>query len=128
MTIPEDKVKDFAQDYVSDAVNYKYGRADPQDQGTEYRSAIGIPGGMDGPLFAQLKATNDGGKVEFVKGKGNDSDTVGTKKIWIYDSNKFPFHQGEAYHQFHDDMRERYSPAYHKLKVKAVEQGVVKQV
>lgn len=29
-------------------------RPDPQDAGSQYRSAIGIPGGIDGPLMTQV--------------------------------------------------------------------------
>mmetsp|Transcript_192 Transcript_192/g.344 ORF Transcript_192/g.344 Transcript_192/m.344 type:complete len:300 (+) Transcript_192:65-964(+) len=127
VNVPEDKVGDFAKAYFDAAEKYPFGRADPQDRGTEYRSAIGIPGGMDGPAFKAVEAAN-AGRLELVRGQGNDADTVGTKKVWVYDSNEFPFHQGEIYHQFHDDMLERYSQEYHKLKKVLVGQGTVQKV
>lgn len=113
--VPEDKIGAFAAQYFDDAASYPFGRRDPQDFGPEYRSAIGIPGGVDGPYFEQVKAAN-AGRMTLVSGKGNDADTVGTKKVWVYDSNKFSFNQGEVYHQFHDDMGEKYGKAYHELK------------
>jgi len=127
VSVPESKVVDFAKDYFDDAAKYPFGRADPQDRGGEYRSAIGVPGGMDGPLFKQIEAANKG-RLQLLRGEGNDADTVGTKKVWIYDSNKFPFHQGEVYHQFHDDMRDRYSEDYHKLKDVLLSGGKLQKV
>lgn len=34
-----------------------------------------------------------------VPGKGNDPDTLGKQLVYVYDSKKFPFYQGEVYHQ-----------------------------
>jgi len=127
VSVPESKVGDFAKEYFDAAAGYPLGRADPQDRGTEYRSAIGLPGGMDGPLFKAVEAAN-AGRMELVAGKGNDADTVGSKKVWVYDSNKYPFHQGEVYHQFHDDMVERYSKGYHQLKETLLASGKIKKV
>ncbi|CAE7506829.1 unnamed protein product [Symbiodinium pilosum] len=127
VSVPEGKVGDFAKAYFDAASKYPFGRADPQDRGTEYRSAIGIPGGMDGPLFKEVEAANNG-RLQLVRGQGNDADTVGTKKVWIYDSNQFPFHQGEIYHQFHDDMLERYSQEYHQLKKVLYSAGTLQKV
>lgn len=127
VSVPEEKVGDFAKAYFDAAAKYPFGRADPQDRGTEYRSAIGIPGGMDGPLFKAVEASN-AGRFDLLRGQGNDADTVGTKKVWVYDSNQFPFHQAEIYHQFHDDMLERYSEKYHGLKKMLVNQGTIQKV
>mmetsp|Transcript_3628 Transcript_3628/g.7107 ORF Transcript_3628/g.7107 Transcript_3628/m.7107 type:complete len:301 (-) Transcript_3628:26-928(-) len=127
VSIPEDQVNAFAKNYFDAAASYPFGRADPQDMGTEYRSAIGLPGGMDSPLFKQVEEAN-AGRMQLLRGQGNDSDTVGTKKVWIYDSNKFPFYQGEVYHQFHDDMGERYSQSYHQLKGVMLDKGTLKKV
>jgi len=127
VSVPEEKVGEFAKEYFDAAARYPAGRADPQDRGTEYRSAVGLPGGMDGPLFKQVEAANDG-RMQLLRGQGNDADTVGTKKVWIYDSDKFPFYQGEVYHQFHDDMLERYSGPYHKLKSALLDGGKLQKV
>ena len=127
VSVPEENVGDFTKAYFDAASKYPFGRADPQDFGSEYRSAIGIPGGVDGPLFKAVEAAN-AGRFELLRGQGNDDDTVGTKKVWVYDSNKFPFHQAEIYHQFHDDMLERYSEKYHSLKKLLVSQGTIRKV
>lgn len=126
LNVPEDKVAAVAKGYLDDAARFKGGRADPQDAGGEYRSAIGLPGGMDSPLMKQLEEVNNG-RMTFVKGEGNDKHTVNTKKIWVYDSKKFPFYQGEVYHQFHDDMQESYSDQYHKLKGVMQTRGSLKE-
>jgi len=125
--IPESKLGEFAKDYLDEAAKSKYGRHDPQDRGTEYRSAIGLPGGMDSPLFKQIEAANEG-RLQLLRGMGNDEDTVGTKKVWVYDSDKFPFYQGEIYHQFHDDMADKYGDKYHKMKDSAFSRGSLKSV
>mmetsp|Transcript_33539 Transcript_33539/g.61490 ORF Transcript_33539/g.61490 Transcript_33539/m.61490 type:complete len:312 (-) Transcript_33539:91-1026(-) len=127
VSVPEDKVGEFAKAMLDDADRYTFGRADPQDRGGEYRSAIGLPGGVDSPLYKQIEEAN-AGRLQLIPGKGDDPDTVGTKKIWVYDSNKFPFYQGEVYHQFHDDMLERYSEAYHQLKDTMLKSGKITKV
>lgn len=127
VSIPESKLQDFAKAYIDEASSSRAGRHDPQDRGTEYRSAIGIPGGIDGPLFQQVEAANQG-RLQLVTGKGGDPDTVYTKKVWVYDSTKFPFYQGEVYHQFHDDMSDKYSKAYHSAKPILTKSGLIHEV
>jgi len=127
LSVPKSKVGEFAKFYLDAAAGYPLGRADPQDRGTEYRSAIGLPGGVDSPLFAEIQAANNG-RMELVPGQGGDADTLMTDKVWVYDSNKFPFYQGEVYHQYHDDMLERYPQNYHKLKQTMLDSGRLKTV
>jgi peptide methionine sulfoxide reductase MsrA/peptide methionine sulfoxide reductase MsrB len=69
------------------------------DEGPPYRSSIGIPGGIKGPLFSVIQQENHHG-LKLTQGQGSDQDTVGT--VWIYDSDRYKFHQAEAYHQFYD--------------------------
>lgn len=88
-------------------------RRDPQDRGGEYRSVVGLPGGMSSPLLPQLGA---GQKVILAQGAGNEGDTLNTGKVFIYDSDTFPAHVAEKYHQFHDDMMDKYSSDYHGLR------------
>ena len=59
--------------------------------------------------LVESAATKAGFKV--VEGKGNDGDTLGKQIVYVYDSNKFPFYQGEVYHQYHNDFQ---NPAYGK--------------
>lgn len=76
-------------------------RHDPGDMGGEYRSFIGLPGGMKSPLYALVTASNKkaGNYIKLVEGKGSEPDA--DKVAWIYDSNEFPFYRAEQYHQFH---------------------------
>ena len=69
---------------------------DPGDRGAEYRSLIGLPGGMNHPMYAQVEAAGNEKGFKLEAGKGNDSDTFGRKLIYVYDSNKFPFYQAEV--------------------------------
>jgi hypothetical protein len=53
MSVPASKVGDFADVYFGlfDATG---DRPDKGDRGPEYRSMIGLPGGVKSPLFAQV--------------------------------------------------------------------------
>jgi hypothetical protein len=102
-------------------------RVDPQDRGGEYRSLIGLPQGDKNPLYAGvLKAAKDAG-FTLEDGQGNDPDTLGTRLVYVYDSNKFPFYQAEVYHQFHDDFQSpAYGKAYNNLANLAFDDGRIK--
>jgi peptide methionine sulfoxide reductase MsrA len=59
-------------------------------------------------------------------GRGSDPDTLRRGGlVWVLDSGRFPFFRGEVWHQFHDDMGERYPPKYHALKHALLENGRV---
>lgn len=77
------------------------------DRGGEYRSLIGLPGGMKSADFAEVEAAakRDGLTLKLVEGKGDDSDTLGKKIVWVMDTEKFPFIQAEVYHQYHGKER-----------------------
>lgn len=89
-------------------------RQDTQDGGGEYRSVVGLPGGIGSPLLAQLK--QQAGSVQLVAGSGNEGDTLGTGKVFVYDTATFPAHTAEKYHQFHDDMMTSYGNTYASLR------------
>jgi len=67
------------------------------DRGAEYRSLIGIPGGMNHPSFPLIESAAKQKGLSLELGKGNDPDTFGKKLVYIYDSNKFPFYQVRLY-------------------------------
>ena len=50
LSIPEDSLADFTRTYLS-LMDKDGNRPDMGDRGTEFRSLIGIPGGVDSPLF-----------------------------------------------------------------------------
>ena len=111
--VPVSQMKAFATLFFSLFV--RGDRVDVQDVGPEYRSVIGLPGGMNSPFMDTIREANHLG-LSLSPGEGSDPDTLGQRNIWVYDSDQFPFHQGEVYHQFHDDMMEKYDAAYHDLK------------
>jgi peptide methionine sulfoxide reductase MsrA/peptide methionine sulfoxide reductase MsrB len=88
------------------------------DGGPAYRSSIGIPGGINGPFFAVVQKENVNG-LKLQEGQGADADTSGT--VWIYDSDRFRFHQAEAYHQFYDSAPELKAVQVHSGRVKPID-------
>eukprot|EP00438_Fugacium_kawagutii_P012813 Skav211693 [mRNA] locus=scaffold216:631249:632452:- [translate_table: standard] len=58
----------------------------------------------------------EGATAKLVAGKGNDGDTLGSDTVLVYDTEQFPAHVAEKYHQFHDDMLDQYGSAYHALR------------
>lgn len=88
-------------------------RRDIQDVGGEYRSVVGLPGGIHSSLMPELRAA---ATAKVLEGKGNDADTLGTDAVLVYDTTQFPAHVAEKYHQFHDDMLDQYCGAYHALR------------
>jgi len=81
-----------------------FGMARPDQQmdiGAGYRSAIGIPGGMNGPLFPLVRKYNKM-NMNLVPGNGDEPDQFNT--VYIYDSDKFAFNEAEQYHQFHSNF------------------------
>jgi len=76
-------------------------RPDPMDKGPPYRSLIGIPGGVKGALYPLIEKHNIH-KMNLLEGNGNNGDIFNT--VWIMDSDKFPFHRAEQYHQYHSNF------------------------
>eukprot|EP00927_Polykrikos_kofoidii_P073512 TRINITY_DN6953_c0_g4_i1.p1 TRINITY_DN6953_c0_g4~~TRINITY_DN6953_c0_g4_i1.p1 ORF type:complete len:244 (-),score=24.39 TRINITY_DN6953_c0_g4_i1:569-1300(-) len=111
LSVPEAKFGVFAAKYWEACRSGR--RQDTQDIGGEYRSVVGLPGGMDSPFLGQLQ--QNAGTVELVAGKGNDGDTLSTGKVYVYDSIAFPAYTAEKYHQFHDDMMDSYGGTYNSL-------------
>jgi len=54
-------------------------RPDKGDVGPEYRSLVGIPGGLSGggPLAEQLKQAAAAKGIALMEGRGDDADTLG---------------------------------------------------
>lgn len=126
MKIPQSSIGDFAKEYI-DLFNAKGERVDPMDRGGEYRALVGFPGGANNPAYSQVEAAAAAKGMTLVLGKGNDPDTLGTKKIYVYDTAKFPFYQAEVYHQFHNDFQSpAYGKKYNELANLAFEDGRIK--
>ena len=94
MSIPTSKIGDFAKEYFA-LFNERGERADPMDRGGEYRSLLGPPGGRSHPKFSDVEAAAKAKDMILEDGKGNDGDTLGKRKVYVYDSIKFPFYQAE---------------------------------
>lgn len=105
---------DFAAEFAK-LFDKRGDRPDKMDLGGEYRSILGLPGGVESSLFpAVAEKLPD---LILRPGNGNDPDTLGKKTVWVYDTNKFKFHRAEVYHQFHDGFfpGEDYPRTYNQL-------------
>jgi peptide methionine sulfoxide reductase MsrA len=98
MRLPEKAIADFAKVYFG-LFSPAGERVDPGDRGGEYRSLLGLPGGVSHVMYPQVEAAGLERGFSLQAGRGNDPDTFGKKLIYVYDSNKFPFYQAEVYHQ-----------------------------
>ena len=94
------------------------------DRGAEYRSLIGIPGGTQHVSYPKIEEVAREAGFKLVAGKGNDNDTLGQQIVYIYDTAKFPFHQAEIYHQYHNDFQSPpYGKSYNQLADLALGEG-----
>ena len=91
MTLPTDKIADFASVYFSLYDPRTKDRVDPGDQGGEYRSLLGLPGGVNHQVYPKLEAIAHEAGFQLVAGKGNDPDTFRKQIVYVYDTAKFPF-------------------------------------
>lgn len=121
----DEVMRSFAKEYFSLFRNGD--RPDLGDRGLEYRSLVGLPGGVTSPLYKPLEEEATKAGLKLMAGQGGDKDTSGKKMVWIYDSEQFPFKQGEIYHQFHDGFMpgEQYPQSYNSLAKEAFKDGRV---
>merc|ERR1711966_52815 len=122
--IPNDRLLFFMEAFLN-LFDARGIRADPQDAGGEYRTALGLPGGIDNPAVKVLKefASEKGMKV--LAGKGNEPDTLKDRVIYVYDTEAFPFYPGELYHQYHNDMMADYGKECRAMRSVAEERGAL---
>uniref|UniRef100_A0A7S2UWB6 Peptide-methionine (S)-S-oxide reductase n=1 Tax=Fibrocapsa japonica TaxID=94617 RepID=A0A7S2UWB6_9STRA len=125
LQIPQTKesISAFAKEYFA---LFKNGdRPDLGDRGPEYRSLIGLPGGMDNPFFSVIEEEAKQKGIKLVPGQGNDADTSGKRIVWVMNSEQYPFYQAEIYHQFHDGFMpgENYPVSYNALVKAAFKDG-----
>ena len=126
MKIPKDSINSFANEYFS---LFKDGdRPDRVDRGPEYRSLIGIPGGVNNKdILKEIDQQAKSKGIKLVEGKGDDPDTLNTKIVYVMDSNQFPFKQAEIYHQYHDGfmLNEQYPEKYNVLVKNSLKNGLI---
>ena len=123
--VPARQVLAFASRALDDLWDARGRRADPQDAGGEYRSLLGLPGGMAHPAIALLRKRAADKGLELVAGAGDEGDTLEDRLLLVLDTRDFPFHAGELYHQYHNDMVGTYGPQYAALRQRAVDRGTL---
>lgn len=111
-------------DFFFDTICIGGVRRDWVDAGAEYRSLVGFPGGIDSDLGRTFAQSAQAHGVTVRAGDGNDQDVQGT--VFVMDTTRFPFHQAEVYHQFHDDMVEAYGSTYNSMQQQLASSGVLK--
>lgn len=98
-----------------------------------YRNVIGIPGGVNSPLYPILQAANVN-NMELRPGSGGQFTPDGQPAeddllnvVWVVDSEKLPFYQAEQYHQYHNGLGKKFPEKYTKeMKEAAMKAGRVK--
>lgn len=98
-------------------------RPDYFNQGAEYRSLIGIPGGMQNTKIFQILQKANLHNMSLRDGQGSDPDTFMQNAVYVMDSIKFVFIQAEPCLQFHDDQTVKYTAAYHAIKAQQEKNG-----
>ena len=84
------------------------------DAGRDYRSIVGIPGGVAGPLFAVLAAHNKH-NMTLTQGYGGEvTDSMDEGVVYVYDTLHFPFYRAQQFHQYHtnDVLGRALPPSY----------------
>lgn len=116
VAVPSDRVYDIFHFFFTKAFQEIapgiWSRNDVFDVGGEYRSIIGLPGGLHGPLASDInKANQDAHKMKLLPGQGSDPDTLYNDTVYVMDSTIHAPTQAEVCLQFHDDAP-AYSPPY----------------
>ena len=99
LSIPISTFPQFVAEYCNLFSKEGYRPDQAGDRGPEYRNLVGIPGGLQSPLAKQLvdASIQNGDKLDFAKGKGDDPDRRGL--VFVMDTAEFPFYVAEQYHQ-----------------------------
>ncbi|PRW05953.1 Peptide methionine sulfoxide reductase [Chlorella sorokiniana] len=131
----ERQFRAFAKTYFSQFRKTPFGmlRQDPQDVGPGYRNVVGLPGGVDSPLFPLLQEANIY-NMKLLPGNGNAYDPSAAaaapqaaaldsargapvegdefNTVWVLDSNQLGFNRAEQYHQFHNGLGKAFPKSY----------------
>jgi peptide methionine sulfoxide reductase MsrA len=104
-------------------------RQDPQDAGPGYRNVVGLPGGVQSPLFPLLQEANVHG-MRLLQGSGNEWTADGKptegdelNTVWVVDSDALPFYRAEKYHQYHNGLGKAFPARYTKEMKQAAEKA-----
>ena len=126
LKIPPSSLAAAAAVFFSSFIEYApglYCREDYFDQGPAYRALVGLPGGVHGSYFGQLRAANKHNMTLVESSAGSDADTFEQSKVFVMDSDRFTFHQADLCLQFHDNVTGHYTDAYHNLKNIFLQEG-----
>lgn len=93
-----------------------WSRFDFYDQGAEYRSLLGVPGGIKNDAVMEAVRRSNVHNLTLLPGQGSDPDTFFTNTVFVMDSLQYPFIQAELCLQFHDDSQAKYGDSYHALR------------
>ena len=130
INVPKLKIADILKKYFESFVQIDtkiWEREDYFDLGPGYRALIGMKGGMKNNFVMNLIKQVDPHNTTFKIGKGSDSDTLGKNTVYIYDSDKFEFHQAELCLQFHNNQTGTYPKQYHDIKTILTSDGKLKK-
>jgi len=105
----------FFDSFVDSFQPGQWTRPDYYDVGAEYRSLLGVPGGIDNADVLEAMRRSNVHNMTLRAGHGSDPDTFSNNTVLVMDSQKFPFIQAERCLQFHDDSQAKYSASYHAL-------------
>jgi len=98
-----EQMRALADDYFASFDGPDGHRRRPDDRyehGSPYRSVIGLPGGIDSPLFADVVAANAPFGMLLLPGN-SPNGTEELNVVRILNTSDFPFYIGEMYHQYH---------------------------
>jgi peptide methionine sulfoxide reductase MsrA len=127
-TKAQDEMRQFSKTYFSQFRRLRDGRLqrlDPQDAGPGYRNVVGLPGGVNSPLFEVLKSeapqgiqlregqgrkAEIGGEASSLASGADEGDEIGV--VWVVDSAKLPFYRAEQYHQYHRGLEGSFPASY----------------
>jgi peptide methionine sulfoxide reductase MsrA len=126
----QDEMRKFSKTYFSQFRRLRDGRLqrlDPQDAGPGYRNVVGLPGGVQSPLFEVLKSEAPQG-IQLREGQGRKAEIGGAAEasssasgadegdeigvVWVVDSSKLPFYRAEQYHQYHRGLEGSFPASY----------------
>lgn len=118
--VPKDQLPVLFKAYFKSFVRVgenTWEREDGFDLGSGYRALIAFKNGTKNDKMMHLLRLTDPHNTTFIAGAGSDADTLGTNRIFIYDSTLFDFHQAELCLQFHNSQAgSKYSKHYHEIK------------
>jgi len=109
VTVPDADVPEFARLFFDEVPKRKV-----LEKGPEYRSVIGLRGGLKSSFFPLIEEANQG-RYSFVEGVGNDPSTTDSKTIFVYDTKKFPYRPAETVNQFANDPPDIFESDYREL-------------